>query len=187
MRGSGDGFDWQQPALSAINDLSEADLAKTFQRVTINEAFVRMLGRGQDGAGRVQSMALALKELLAPKISDAAHSTSVLGLACAEVHDVALALEVLCGAVVQDGHLLLDKLSSNSTGKVVRHIISQTVYWKEAEKTSRQVCLASKVFMPEIEEVRQRLQAADVSLEKIPDIAQRMASWRDGLGEGSLY
>ena len=101
-----------------------------------------------------------------------------------EVFEVISALQILAGTPQDKGNAVLDKLSSTNSGRVVKHVISQTYFWREAEKRARQSCIAFQEYGPEISSLEEQFKQKAVPLQKLPQIAQRLSTWHDGLGEG---
>ena len=146
-------FDWRAPRL-AQTDMDEINKARQVQQLCINDALLRVLHRGKPGAAVAEMMAtklLSTLEAVVPKVP------TVLQLACSELVVVAKALLLLTGNSSYDVKILAQIPSSCD---VLKQLLGQTPFWREAEKKVREAAVARELYLPEIRSTMESLRQA---------------------------
>ena len=160
--------------------------AKLFQRMVVNESYVRVVALGQDGAAALSAMTEAVLQLVATiEASCDDESREMLEVACQEVRIVTRCLRMLLGLEPAETAVLDDVYSSKQGCKQgVKNAVLRQSFYRAGETKAREVCVANLTLLPELQRVQKELTTEFVGLDRCVAISKRLAVWKEGLLEG---
>eukprot|EP00971_Amphidinium_carterae_P344955 6485656-Amphidinium_carterae.2 len=190
LPGTAASFEWRTPRFSAIA-VDSIEKGNLFIASTINDSFLLVMGREREGATVVASMASGLSKLLTTVLSSTSEgSDRLLRISYREVLELCNALLVLTN-ISKETSILDEVLGENCKAsiQVVKRLINQRPFWREASQRACDRVVAEKSYGPEIANFMTKLQNTGESI-PMPDLhkcACRVVVWREGLGQGAKF
>ena len=177
-------FQWTSPRLQDVI-LDEVSRGKVFLHTMINDAYVRVMSRGHEGA----SVIAALSEGLLAKLSDRVKKKEfpmVLEVAVSDVLALAASALVMLGQPDTDG--VLDRTLGASCKPcfvVLRNLTAQQPFWRDGHRKALERAVAEKKYGPELEDCCVKLQNGTMTLQQCPDVAAKIILWKEALAPGA--
>ena len=176
-------FDWRAPRLQAVK-LDDVSCGKVFLQAMINDAYVRLMTRGREGASYVATLSRSLLEKYAENLQGRA-LPMLLEVAVRDVLSLARATLVMLGESAETQ--VLDATlgaACKPCFTVVRLLIAQQAFWRESSRRAHEQAAASVQYAPEIADAQSKLKAGTMTVEQFPAIAGKILVWKEGLQPG---
>ena len=141
------------------------------------------------------SMSLGLHTMIKQALKEGPEKVhKVLEMTMKEILDLAEALLTLTGngsneiKSSSDGAAVLGRAlgpKCKASCQVIRHLVSQSPFWRATERQARQAASAEKSFGPEMKEMMENLKDPDFYvLADLPKACQRVSVWNEALRSG---
>ena len=180
-------FRWEAPRLCDV-ELEELALAKAFQHVAINESMLKVLSKGEGFTSVVGNMTKKMGELLAGYLQKPDTLPAIVVVALEAVQMVMAGLSFVVGQPsARESDFEAMMVSKAAPASITRQLLNQSAFWSTASKLAKQQAVASKTLMPEVSDVRARLEKHEFTLDELPNICKRLIVWKEGLRPGLPY
>ena len=167
--------------------LSEVEMAKLMQRITVHETVVPLLHKGQARSKELLRIAEAM--ILA---SDAckgkvAGQGVIMSASVEEVMDCMTFIQMLVDETAPDTGDALERVLSAKRGLrfLVKNAIMQQPFYRAAETELRQARVSAKTLLPE--KVAAEAKVPEMELQSLMATCGRLPAWLDGLRRGDPF